>query len=223
MTVAQRAPAARRPPATQRPPTAVRAAPRRTAQIIDAAARVFAQRGYHGASTQDIADCLGIRQASLYYYFRSKEAALEAVCARGVDGYVERAQAIARAPLGASSKLSELIRAHLEPMGDRPDYVRVFVSQRQHLPQASRRRIGARARAYEHIVRAVIEEGQAAGQFRCDFEASQLMRVVLGACNAATGWPGAESPNELQASTRLVTELMVRALSSTGQTDAASA
>ena len=38
---------------------------------------MFAERGYHGATTQDIADVLGIRQASLYYYFPSKEAALE--------------------------------------------------------------------------------------------------------------------------------------------------
>ena len=39
---------------------------RRAPQIIDAAARVFAERGFHGATTQDIADVLGIRQASLY-------------------------------------------------------------------------------------------------------------------------------------------------------------
>ena len=52
---------------------------RRAPEIIDAAARVFAERGFHGATTQDIADVLGIRQASLYYYFSSKEAALEPV------------------------------------------------------------------------------------------------------------------------------------------------
>ena len=40
---------------------------RRGAEIIVAAAKVFAERGYHGATTQDIADVLGIRQASLYY------------------------------------------------------------------------------------------------------------------------------------------------------------
>ena len=45
---------------------------RRAPQIIEAAARVFAERGFHGATTQDIADVLGIRQASLYYYFSSK-------------------------------------------------------------------------------------------------------------------------------------------------------
>ena len=42
---------------------------RRQPEMVAAAAKVFARRGYHGASTQDIADVLGIRQASLYYYF----------------------------------------------------------------------------------------------------------------------------------------------------------
>jgi len=65
---------------------------RRAPQIIDAAARVFAERGFHGATTQDIADVLGIRQASLYYYFSSKEAALELVCLKGVEGFFEAAK-----------------------------------------------------------------------------------------------------------------------------------
>ncbi len=41
---------------------------RRAPQIIEAAARVFAERGFHGATTQDIADVLGIKQASLYLF-----------------------------------------------------------------------------------------------------------------------------------------------------------
>ena len=50
------------------PSTAAASQRRRAPQIIDAAARVFAERGFHGATT-DIANVLGIRQASLYYYF----------------------------------------------------------------------------------------------------------------------------------------------------------
>src|SRR5262245_34055009 len=67
---------------------------KRSEEIVDAAARVFAARGYHGTSTQDIAELLGMRQASLYYYFSSKEEALEEVCARGTAGFVERAEEI---------------------------------------------------------------------------------------------------------------------------------
>lgn len=44
-------------------------------EVLDAAAMAFAERGYLGASTRDIAERLGIRAASLYYYLPSKEAA----------------------------------------------------------------------------------------------------------------------------------------------------
>src|SRR5215475_11728297 len=88
---------------------------RRSDEIIDAAARVFAERGYHETSTQAIADVLGMRQASLYYYFTSKEAALEAVCQQGVDGFVERAEAIAAGAGAPLAKLTLLIAAHLAP------------------------------------------------------------------------------------------------------------
>src|SRR5215467_5328082 len=89
---------------------------RRSDEIIDAAANVFAERGYHGTSTQAIADVLGMRQASLYYYFASKEAALERVCEHGVDGFVERAEDIAAGAGAPLTKLALLIAAHLAPI-----------------------------------------------------------------------------------------------------------
>src|SRR6476661_8055932 len=95
---------------------------RRTPQIIEAAARVFAERGFHGATTQDIADVLGIRQASLYYYFSSKEAALELVCIKGVEGFFEAAKAIAAGPGPARERLSLLVKSHLSPLIDRGDF-----------------------------------------------------------------------------------------------------
>ena len=55
---------------------------------IRAAAAVFARKGYHGASTTDIANELGIKQGSLYYYFSSKEEALEQV--RALRAALER-------------------------------------------------------------------------------------------------------------------------------------
>ena len=53
---------------------------RRQNEVFDAAAAVFAEKGYHGASTSDIAAKLGIAQSSLYYYFKSKDEALEMIC-----------------------------------------------------------------------------------------------------------------------------------------------
>ena len=62
---------------------------------IRAAASVFSEKGFHGASTADIAERLGIKQGSLYYYFDSKEEALEDVCLYGLRQYVDNMDAIA--------------------------------------------------------------------------------------------------------------------------------
>jgi AcrR family transcriptional regulator len=161
---------------------------RRAPQIIEAAARVFAERGFHGATTQDIADVLGIRQASLYYYFSSKEAALELVCVKGVEGFFEAAKAIAAAPGSAADRLALLINSHLSPLIDRSDFVKVFLNERQHLPAESRRRIGRWSRGLERIFEDVIREGVTRREFRSDLNPRLATLAILGMSNATSSW-----------------------------------
>ena len=161
---------------------------RRTPEIIEAAARVFAQRGFHGATTQDIADVLGIRQASLYYYFPSKEGALELVCLQGVAGYFEAAKAIASGPGPAADKLARLIKSHLAPLSDRSEFVRVFLNERQHLPSESRRRIGKWSRGLERVFEDVVKEGVRRGEFRANLDTRLAVLAILGMSNAVANW-----------------------------------
>jgi len=164
----------------------------RTPEIIDAAARVFAERGYHGATTQDIADLLGIRQASLYYYLPSKEMALEIVCTRGVEDFFKAAQAIVAGPGIPEEKLTSLVRAHISPLLDRGDFVQVFLTQRQFLPHKSRRWIGKWSRAIERLFERVIHEGVRKRSFRADIDARLATLAILGMANAVAGWYGKE-------------------------------
>ena len=173
---------------------------RRAPQIIEAAARVFAERGFHGATTQDIADVLGIKQASLYYYFSSKEAALELVCLRGVEGFFEAAKSIAARPESARKRLALLINSHLSPLVDRADFVKVFLNERQHLPTESRRRIGRWSRGLERIFEEVIKEGIANGEFRAALDPRMATLAILGMCNAVSSWQRNENVDVAQIS-----------------------
>jgi AcrR family transcriptional regulator len=165
---------------------------RRHGEIIDAAATVFARKGYHGASTKDIADRLGIRQGSLYYYVPSKEAALEEVCLIGVEGFLRRLNAVRAGPGTPAEKVRAAIVGHLEPTRDRHNYVRTFLSSRHYLPPMARRNISRLTRDYERLFEALVREGVTSGQFRPDLDCRLATLGIMGMCNAAVTWYGLE-------------------------------
>jgi AcrR family transcriptional regulator len=190
-----------------------RAAPggrRRLSEVIGAAAKVFAQRGYHGASTQDIADVLGIRQASLYYYFDSKEAALEVVCRYGHEGYVERLVQIARSDASTSEKVAQVLLHHAAP--ERLDFTLVFLRERRFLPGPARKRIRALEQRYERAIQRIVEQGIRSGEFRPDLDARMTTLALLGLGNSAAAWYGREPAVTPERMLRAYIDLLVRAL-----------
>jgi len=184
---------------------------RRAAEILAAAAKVFARRGYYGASTQDIADVLGVRQASIYYYFDSKEAALEAVCADGLVEYGTRALAILRGQGTASDKVAKLVFHHLSPAVEPQDFTLVYLRDRRFLPKPARERIRALERRYERIIQKVIEQGMTKGEFRADLDARLATLALLGLGNSAVAWYGREPDATLERITSNYVDLLVRA------------
>lgn len=77
----------------------------RREHILEAATRLFAEKGYEGASMSDLADRVGLRKASLFHHFASKEELREAVLARLVD---EVGTAIAKSAMGEGSYVERL-------------------------------------------------------------------------------------------------------------------
>jgi TetR/AcrR family transcriptional regulator, cholesterol catabolism regulator len=159
---------------------------RRYREVLDAAAAVFAQKGYAGASTRDIAERLGVRQASLYYYFTSKESALAAICELGVKDFISNLQAIIAQTAPTERKLREAIANHLAPLCVHPDadHVRVFLRHRHELPSLQRQAVAALARTYQDLIERLFREGIAAGEFRDDLNPKLATLALLGMCNS---------------------------------------
>ena len=158
--------------------------------VVDAAAAVFADYGYHGAGTGLIAERVGIRQGSLYYYFASKEEALSEVCLKGVGDFLKGIEEIAKSAAPAQDKLQAAILNHLRPVADRPDYVRTFITQRQFLPDASRKSVGRQVRQYEKALTELIRQGMVQDAFRRDLDCELAALGIIGECNAVFGWYG---------------------------------
>ena len=91
-------------------------------QILDVCARLFTQRGYAATSTRDIADAVGIRQASLYYHFAGKPGILEELLARTVRptlDQLDKIDAVAREH-GAASALYALAMIDTGTLAEAP-------------------------------------------------------------------------------------------------------
>src|SRR5438552_17574729 len=159
---------------------------RRYREVLDAAASVFVEKSYAGASTRDIAERLGVRQARLYYYFPSKEAALAAICELGVRDFIVNLRNIIARPIPAAKKLHAAIANHLSPLRSRPeaDYIRVFLAHRHELPEGSRQAIAGLARTYQALIEQLFVEGIAAGELRGDLPPQLAALALLGLCNS---------------------------------------
>ena len=79
-------------------------------EILDAAAELFTTRGYSGTSTRMIAEAVGIRQASLYHHFKTKDDILEALLQDTVLAPLEQANVLLSAQGSALERLQQLAR-----------------------------------------------------------------------------------------------------------------
>jgi TetR/AcrR family transcriptional regulator, cholesterol catabolism regulator len=99
----------------------------RRQQLLDAAARLFRERGYHVTSMRDIAREVGMLSGSIYYHFSSKEEMLLAVYEEGLRHIAERVDAAVATGDTAWARLEAGCTAHLEALLELSDYTQVMI------------------------------------------------------------------------------------------------
>ncbi len=151
---------------------------------IEAAAKVFAEKGFHGATTQDIAQAMGIQQGSLYYYFKSKEQALQEVCEYGFDVYVERMKKICAKNQPFEAKILAIITSHLTNYSQKDSAMKVHNEQRLYLPLERRSRIKQLGTTYRELLEQTLEQGIDARVVRDDIDTHFIAYSIIGICNS---------------------------------------
>jgi len=187
------------------------ASPRR-AEMVAAAAKLFSQRGYHGTSMQHLADALGLQRGSLYAHIGSKEELLFDVVNDGADRFLERGERAFNADALASDRLQRLLVGHIETAIEHLDAATVFLNEWRYLSVDLKELIQAKRDHYEALVRQIIDEGIAGGEFRSDANVRFAARLVLSAGNWTYAWyrPGGElGPTEIG---ERFAELIIRGL-----------
>jgi AcrR family transcriptional regulator len=125
-------------------------APRRE-QLLDAAAGLFASRGYHDVGIDDIGAAAGITGPGVYRHFAGKQALLEHLCDRAMSRMLDGALGVSR-----RGTLEELVDLHVSfAVGERA-LVGVWAREQRALSDEVRRSLRRRQRAYEQVWREVL-------------------------------------------------------------------
>ena len=170
---------------------------RRRAELVDAAARLFSANGYHGTSMQLLGRALGLQRGSLYAHIGSKEELLFDVVDQGAERFLAMARRTASSGGPATGRLRSLLVGHVCTAAQHMDAATVFLNEWRYLSPGPRARIQAKRDLYEAVVRGIIADGVASGEFAPGVDAAMAGRLVLSAGNWVYTWyrpDGALSP-----------------------------
>jgi AcrR family transcriptional regulator len=151
---------------------------------IRSAATVFAEKGFHGSCTKDIAERMGIKQGSLYYYFKSKEEALGEVCLYGIQDYALHMTSIAESDQPFEAKLIATVTSHLSSYRERNEALKVYNDERLYLPKERRRRLKKLGSDYRQRLEGIFEQGIESGAVKQSVDCHFAAQAVIGMCNA---------------------------------------
>ena len=159
----------------------------RRAELTRQAARLFAERGYHGTSIGDLAKALGVQKGSLYAHIDSKQDLLFEALQEGARAFHEALDAVPDdAP--AAERIRLALRAHLRVVAEQLDVATVFVREWRYLEGDRAEEFLAERRRYEERFRALFREGREVGALRTDLDDHAAVLLVLSAANWAYTW-----------------------------------
>lgn len=122
------------------PPRLGAQARRTRSAILAAAETLFAERGFEAARLEDVAEAVGIRRASIVYYFPDKAALYEAVLAEVLGAFLERMRDALSAPVPLAERIEAAVGAWVDFVGARPTLARLLLRE---VADAGSRRAGA--------------------------------------------------------------------------------
>ena len=166
----------------------------RRTELTREAARLFAEKGYHGTSIGDLAEAMGVQKASLYHHIESKADLLWEVARDGAEAFHAALDAVPDT-LRPVEKIRAALRAHLRVVAEQLDIATVFVREWRYLDAGRREEFVAERRRYEERIRALFRDGVEQSELRTDLDVTVAALVFLSAANWAYTWlqPGRDT------------------------------
>jgi AcrR family transcriptional regulator len=132
---------------------------RRQQELVVAAAKLFADRGYDQTSVPELTRELGLAAGSLYHYFGSKEQLLIEICDQLMDPLLDRARELVEGDAVPEERLRSLVRLWVAHVIERRDHMLVFQQERHAIERGAQwRSVRASRKAFERLLDEVLAE-----------------------------------------------------------------
>lgn len=190
-------PEQRRPGRPRRNPRPLRYPP--DEEILRAAGKLFAAKGFAGTSTREIAEAAGLQQPALYHYFASKEDILRALSERALVGPLQALDEVTSGPGGPAAKLFLVVTFHVRHLCSQPFDLTAVLQDAFTLSRTKFRGWYAGVDRYSRGFGGLIRAGIDGGEFvATDPRIAAL--GLLGMCNWTLRWyrkSGSWTPEEI--------------------------
>jgi TetR/AcrR family transcriptional regulator, fatty acid metabolism regulator protein len=156
-------------------------------QLLWAAVRVFARKGFHASRVGDIAEEAGVAHGLLYHYFKSKDQVLEAVFHENWSVLLARIESVEETDEPAADQIRHIAAIVLRTWLHLPEVVRVVIQEFGRSPELAER-VGELTRPID-VLQRVVARGIERGEFRNDIDPGFAATVVYGSIDELlTGW-----------------------------------
>lgn len=178
-------------------------------EILEVAAQIFRQKGFHAASMQEIADAVNLRKASLYHHVSSKQEMLLELMDLAMDYLIERTQVIFLQPTSPQARLEEAIHRYLKALTDYPDLANVLLLEYRSLEPELQARHQPRRDQFERLWRVLIQEGMDGGFFNV-IDASIATKILLGSIHWTITWYRPDGPMSIEQIAEMYANLLLK-------------
>jgi TetR/AcrR family transcriptional regulator, cholesterol catabolism regulator len=167
----------------------------RRAELLEIAAKLFAERGFKNTTVRDIADAAGILSGSLYHHFDSKEAMVDELLDSFQTRLWQEYDAIEVSDRTPRQKLEAVVRASFDAIDHNHSEVAIFQTDAAYLSTFERfAYLHERNVRFQELWTGLLREGVASGELRADLDVELVYRFLRDTVWVAVRWyrPGGD-------------------------------
>ena len=150
-------------------------------KIIQAATKVFAQKGFYNSKVADVAKEANVADGTIYLYFKNKDDLLISIFEDSMDTFSGEVQKVVDGVSDPVEKLRRFIRLHLELVRENQDTSLVLQIELRQSSKFMKEYAATKFRDYLALIATILEEGQAKGLFKKSINPMIVKRAIFGA------------------------------------------